>query len=314
MRVLTWNLWWQFGPWRERLPVITDELRAVDPDIAFLQEVWVDSDTGNDQAHLLAEALGHHLVRSRRSTGEPQRFGNAILSRWPVEELETILLPGPDDQPSHRTALAARVSAPGRPWTVVVTHLAWQYDQSALRQTQLEEVVALVARHGTSGGGGGSGAGPSSGAAPSSGAGPLSGGSEAGGDEVVAPTILAGDFNAVPEADEIRRLTGLAPPYVEGLVFTDCWAAVGDGPGHTWTRENPHSAEASWPRRRLDYVFVSWPRPRPFGNPLSARLVGVEPRNGTVGSDHYGVLVELCPDPPSPEGGARGPRGTEPSS
>ena len=265
MRVLTWNLWWQFGPWLERQPVIVDELTVVDPDVALLQEVWADHDTGEDQAENLADALGFHHVRTRRPQGEPQRFGNAIISRWPIEELETVVLPGPDDLPSHRTAMAATVAAPDRAWTMIVTHLAWQYDQSEVRQRQLAEVAALADRH-----------------------------RRPRPDGEFDPVVVAGDFNAVPDADEIRRLTGLAPPYVDGLVFTDSWAAVGDGPGHTWTRDNPNSAEALWPRRRLDYVFVSWPRPKPLGNPQSAQLVGVEPRGGVVGSDHYGVLVQLC--------------------
>ena len=260
MRLLTWNLWWQFGPWSDRQPAILGELEAVDPDIAFIQEVWADDE--QDQAEILASALDRQMARTRRPGGEPQRFGNAILSRWPVEVLEQITLSGVDDQVSHRTALAVRVESPSGPWVVIVTHLAWQYDQSALRQRQLGEIAELAAKH-------------------------------RGDPKTDSPVILGGDFNAVPESDEVRRLTGLSTPYVDGLVFTDSWAAVGSGPGHTWTRENPHSAEAVWPRRRLDYIFVAWPRPKPLGNPLSATLVGVEARTGQVGSDHYGVLVEL---------------------
>ncbi len=115
--------------------------------------------------------------------------------------------------------------------------------------------------------------------------------------EVDPPPVLARDFNAVPESDEIRRLTGLSAPVRQGLIFTDCWDAVGDGAGHTWTRDNPHSAEALWPRRRLDYVFVAWPRPKPLANPLSARLAGLEPMpcadGPIVPSDHSAVVVEL---------------------
>lgn len=255
---MTWNLWWQFGPWIERQPAIAAELRAHEPDVALFQEVW-SGDEG-DQAEQLAAACAMEVVRTRRPTGEPQRFGNAIVSRWPLVELESIVLSDAEGKPSHRSALAARVDAPSGPWVVIVTHLAWQYDQSRLRQQQLAEVVALARRHGA-------------------------------GDEDGPPVVLGGDFNAVPDADEIRRLTGLAPGYGDGPVFTDVWAAVGDGPGHTWVRDNPNSADAMWPRRRLDYLFVAWPRPKPLGNPLSAQLVGVDPHDGVVGSDHYGVLA-----------------------
>ena len=97
MRVLTWNLWWRFGPWEPRQASIRAELGAVAPDIAFLQEVWATDE--RDQGTELAEATGLQLARTRRLTGEregqPQEFGNAILSRWPIEVLEQITLPGP---------------------------------------------------------------------------------------------------------------------------------------------------------------------------------------------------------------------------
>lgn len=267
-RVLTWNLWWKFGPWEERQPAIIAELRATDPDVVLLQEVWASG--VDDQAVLLGQSCGLHSLRTTNPDGRPQEFGNAILSRWPMQHLETISLTGPDGTPSHRSAMAVIIDAPSGAWIVIVTHLSWQYDQSRIRERQLAEIVALAARHRLDG-------------------------------PEAPPLLLGGDFNAVPESDEIRRLTGLSRAYVDGLVFTDCWAAVGNGPGHTWTRDNPHAADALWPRRRLDYLFVSWPRPRPLGNPLSAALVGIYPHDGVVGSDHYGVLVELDPRAPTQE-------------
>ena len=42
LRVMSWNLWWQFGPWGERLPAIAATLAAVDADVFALQEVWHD--------------------------------------------------------------------------------------------------------------------------------------------------------------------------------------------------------------------------------------------------------------------------------
>lgn len=260
VRIVTWNLWWRFGPWEERQPAIRAELLELDPDVVLLQEVWADDDA--DQADDLAAALGFSVARTVDDEGRPQRFGNAVLSRWPIVDTEMIALPNRDGRPSHRSALTAVVQTPRGRQPFTVTHLAWEYDASELRSAQAAAVVELVDRHRPD-------------------------------DEHAPPPVLGGDFNAVPESDEIRRLTGLAPPYRAGLVFTDCWAAVGDGPGHTWTRDNPHSADALWPRRRLDYVFVGWPRPKPLGNPLAAALAGTEPRNGVVASDHAAVVVEL---------------------
>ena len=260
VRVLSWNLWWQFGPWEERRPAIEAEVELLAPDIALFQEVW--STETEDQAAMLGERTGMHVARTTEENGEPQSFGNAVLSRWPIEVLEVIRLPDENGDPSHRSALTASVATQAGDQVVVVTHLAWQYTAAALRLRQLQDVVDLVAKHHPE-------------------------------DPDAPPTILAGDFNAVPDSDEIRRLTGVAAPFNPDLVFTDCWAAVGDGPGYTWTRENPHAGDALWPRRRVDYVFVTWPRPKPLGNPLSARLVGVDAAHGIVPSDHYGVAVEL---------------------
>ena len=278
VRIMTWNLWWRFGPWEERQPAIRAELVAVDPDVALLQEVWATED-GADQAVELGQALGRHVARTVGPDGRPQAFGNAILSRWPILDQEMVTLPNERGEPSHRSALTAVIGTPQGPQPFTVTHLAWQYDASVLRRAQLATVVDLVLRHRS--------------AEP----------------EVDPPPVLAGDFNAVPDSDEIRSLTGRSAPVRPGLVFTDCWEAVGSGPGHTWTRDNPHSAEAMWPRRRLDYVFVAWPRPKPLGNPQAARLAGLRPHHGPgreldqaaddsadagmVPSDHAAVVVEL---------------------
>ena len=79
--------------------------------------------------------------------------------------------------------------------------------------------------------------------------------------------------------------------------MSDAWEQVGEGPGWTWRRENPHVTDSAWPNRRLDYVLVSWPRPKPVGNSSIARLVGTEPVDvdgePVWASDHAGVVVDL---------------------
>ena len=42
LRVMTWNLWWRFGPFERRRPAILEVIRAADPDVLCLQEVWSD--------------------------------------------------------------------------------------------------------------------------------------------------------------------------------------------------------------------------------------------------------------------------------
>ena len=79
-----------------------------------------------------------------------------------------------------------------------------------------------------------------------------------------------------------------------GLVFQDAWEVAGDGgPGFTWSLDNELCVEPAWPRRRLDYVLVVWPRPRPLGNPISCRVVGTDPVDGVQPSDHFAVAADL---------------------
>src|SRR5690606_20911119 len=108
------------------------------------------------------------------------------------------------------------------------------------------------------------------------------------------PPIVMGDFNAVPESDEIRLMTGLAPPPVSGQVFYDAWqVANAHEPGYTWHRQNPYTAAALEPDRRLDYVFVGRPTGTGVGHVERCWLVGTEALDGVFPSDHYGVAAEI---------------------
>jgi hypothetical protein len=81
------------------------------------------------------------------------------------------------------------------------------------------------------------------------------------------------------------------------VVLSDVWEQVGDGAGITWDRRNPDVAESAWPDRRIDQLMVSWPRPKPIGNPLRAWLAAdgpVEVAGASVWpSDHAAVVAEL---------------------
>jgi hypothetical protein len=89
---------------------------------------------------------------------------------------------------------------------------------------------------------------------------------------------------------------------VAGIVFTDVWEQAGGhgagvDPGHTWRAANPHTADSAWPNRRLDYLLVSWPRPKPVGNPIEAWTVGtdaIEVDGRPVWpSDHAAVVADF---------------------
>ncbi len=258
-------------------------MRHLDADVVALQEVYADQ-AGGDDAIRLGERLDRHVVRHLPDPDPGGTIGNALLSRWPVVQQGALPLPnaagraGPNaaGQAGRRHGLWAVLAAPFGPIPVIATHLAYRFDESAVRQQQVRALLALAARLR----------------------------SDPGRDP---PVVLCGDLNAVPDSDELRLLTGRSEAPVPGLVFNDCWPQVCPDPGHTWVRRNPYLQDSVWPERRLDYVLVSWPRPAPLGNPVQAFLVGDGPVDGLWPSDHLGVAVDLRTDLP-----ATGPSGVRP--
>lgn len=261
LRVLQWNIWWRFGSrWQERQPLILDVLRHIDADIVTLQEVWGE-ETG-DQAAEFASELGYFSVYAPASFIEGKGFGNAILSRWPIQTHESTFLPSMPSKDGSRNcgAIHARVDGPRGGVNVCSTHLSYKPDESAVRQRQVAALCRFVAELG-------------------------------GGD---FPPIIGGDFNAVPVSDEIRAMTGKCPPPVDGLVFYDAWEAAGQvDAGFTWDNANPNAVTALEPDRRLDYVFVGRAAANGAGHVTGARLAGQAPVEGLCPSDHFALVVDL---------------------
>lgn len=112
------------------------------------------------------------------------------------------------------------------------------------------------------------------------------------------PPILGGDFNADPESDEIRMLTGRASTPVPKLVFHDAWEVAGQAStssdtGATWANANPYARLDLEPDRRIDYVLVGWPKAGGAGHVTRCTVEGLEPVDGVVPSDHLAVLAEV---------------------
>ena len=258
LRVATWNVWWRFGPWEERQPAIAEALHRIDADVIALQEVW-DVHDGAGQPEVLADKLGYeHVFDSGFDAGDAL-FGNAVLSRWPIVSSEKRPLPSTPETQGLRFALKAVVEGPRGRFEIYAAHLNWRYDESALRQAQVRVLAEFVA--------------------------------ESKGRTF--PPIVCGDFNADPVADEIRMLTGRAAVPFPPLVFMDAWEVAGDGPGYTWSNDNAFAARDLEPDRRIDYVFVGWPKARGAGHVVDTRVAAIEPINGVHPSDHYAVVAEL---------------------
>ena len=150
VRVATWNLWGRYGPWEARLPVIIENLRAIDADILGLTEVWED-DT-RSQARELAVALGYtEPVYAPNLERDGARSGNAVLSRWPITRHEVRVLPrrgafdAVDEEGEERLCVFAEVDGPRGPIQIFCAHLSWSADHSAVRQEQTREIARFLA-------------------------------------------------------------------------------------------------------------------------------------------------------------------------
>lgn len=260
LRVLTWNLWWRHGPWEARLPAILDTIAALDPDIACFQEVWVDEGTGDSLAARIGDRLGgFEHWSAHRLVLDGVLFANAVVSRWPITGRAVLDLPAPSGSEERRTCIRADVATPHGEVQVFCTHLNWRFDESHVRQDQVRAICGFVA----------------------------------GSPARTFPPVLCGDLNAVPDSDEVRMLTGRTAVPVERLVFHDAWEVAGSGPGSTWSNANPYAALDLEPDRRIDYVMVGWPKAGGRGHVEACEVVGVDPVDGVVPSDHHGVLATL---------------------
>jgi endonuclease/exonuclease/phosphatase family metal-dependent hydrolase len=144
-RVATWNVWWRFGPEPlRRRPGIEATLRQVGADVICLQEVYRDR-SGADDARDLGAELGYRVVGTGADPTAERTLGNAILSRWDIVDEGERPLPDTRGRHGHRRALWAVLAAPFGPLTVISTHLAYRFDESAVRQHQVAVLAELAA-------------------------------------------------------------------------------------------------------------------------------------------------------------------------
>lgn len=171
LRVLTYNIHHGEGTDRqfdyERLAKVINDLN---PDIVALQEVdrRTDRVSGIDQAALLGKLCKMHHAFGQAMPYQNGQYGEAILSRFPIEK--TLVHPLPYDPGREpRAAIEVRVQVDGiGPVVFVGTHLCHQDNE--LRTQQTGRIKQLLAK------------------------------------EDGPPVILAGDFNARPGSDPMNVL------------------------------------------------------------------------------------------------------------
>lgn len=268
-RVMTLNIWQKFGSWVRRREEISTWIALLAPDAVCLQEV-VGLGSGATQAHELAQmdalqALSYHVA-----TPEPKpehgMHGTAVLVREQIQVNTVLLL---TDLPDHcetvdgakfRTAVHVRTEH----LDIVSVHLTFKnFRFGTLRQHQAVELNQAVEDLERSSGG--------------------------------RLTVVAGDFNAEPDATEIRFLTGSATLEGHSAYYQDAWRVAGcRGPGFTWDNRNTLAAPSLASDRRLDYILVGWwdhHRATPWVR--AAGLCCDRALTGTFASDHFGVVADI---------------------
>jgi endonuclease/exonuclease/phosphatase family metal-dependent hydrolase len=258
LRLVTWNVWGRYGQWQERQVAIEDSLVAAGPDIICLVESW--SSTETTQAERIAQRLG---VEHQLFVGDWEQddwvSGIGLVSRWPLSIVERRKLRGEDDS-GVGEVLAAIVEGERGRIQLFAVMLDYPLDASRVRQDQVRQLAQLISET----------------------------------TRRQYPVLVCGDFNAGPDSDEIRMLTGRSATAVPGLVFYDAWEIAGDGSaGDTWSNRNPLAAVGMYPDRRFDYVLSAWPRLGALGHPIHCELLGVVTSDQIQLSDHYGVLADL---------------------
>lgn len=265
LSILTLNLWHDRGPWPQRAELVRAWIRELRPDLIALQEVL--RGPGVDQlAEILegSEYRGEFLHAQDFWIGDGISFGNAIATRFPVRSRRELVLPDSGDG-ERRSALSLEVEAPVGPVSFTSTHLNWKFHHGPVRERQVAALARDVIEH-----------------RPKDG----------------FPPIIAGDFNAEPDSDEIRFMTGRHAIEDRGVYFNDAWAVAGQGEsGLTWCNRNPYARTALEPDRRIDYVFAGYPTLGGVGLFESCRVVCDREQSGAWPSDHFGVYAELRREP-----------------
>src|SRR5262245_11290538 len=146
LRVATLNIWNKSGPWPERLGLIRRELKRLNPAILGLQEVLRYAPDGLEklvptsqacQATEIAEEFDYTVAYALASDyGHGLKFGNALLSAFPILEQRGFVLPGLESGES-RSLLYARLDTPFGELPVFVTHLNWKLHQGSVRLRQV---------------------------------------------------------------------------------------------------------------------------------------------------------------------------------
>ncbi len=278
MRLLTWNI--QCGKGCDGVTdlarIVATAKSLVDADVFCFQEIsdnFAALDGGVDQSAQLAELLPDYrpifrpAVETVDAEGRAHRFGNMTLSRLPVLQVASHLLPWPRTgvpRSMRRMALEVTVQAAFGSLRIVNTHL--EFHSAAQREVQIMRLLDLQEE---------ASANPSDARAVHA--------APYGSQTVAASSLLCGDFN-FDVADAQHKL--LHGSKRAGQNYRDAWEIA--RPGQPRQPTCGVYDRAQWPDGAdcRDFVFVT--------EDIAGRVRRIEVDEATSASDHQPVLIELA--------------------
>jgi endonuclease/exonuclease/phosphatase family metal-dependent hydrolase len=137
LRIATYNLHAAVGTDGKFAPErIGEVLSEIDADIFALQEVPLGGTGSPNVLDALQRMTNLRAVAGPTLDTPERRYGNAVLTRYPVRAVRTLDLSFRSREP--RGALDADIDCNGETWRVVATHLGLA---SSERRTQVEQVL-----------------------------------------------------------------------------------------------------------------------------------------------------------------------------
>lgn len=253
MQVATLNVWARNGDWPVRRGVLAAGFEVLAPELVALQETIVD-DAGDQAREILGDGL--EIVHSRRRSGDG--MGVSIASRSPILRVEELKLEGSArDEGFPCATLIATLQSPGIDAPVqFVNHFpSWKPQQEAEREQQAVQAARRL-------------------------------------EQLTGHIIVAGDFDADPDAASLRFWTGRQSLHGVSVCYRDAWERTHpDEPAPTFTPdENPLVADPDWPFRQIDHLLV---RCGEHGGPTLPIRACRRIFDAAPASDHYGLLAQL---------------------
>lgn len=209
----------QFDWFEKRRDALVNELKALSPDVVFLQETTVIPHRNYDQSLDIGTGIGLNSLAftsygNLHEYESPRLGGLAILSRWPFKQVQNRKLPpGMIDQYGARAALIGVIQVEGQDVLLGTTHLCFRAEESDVRLKQTEEFLKFIHLY-----------------------------------QMCPFTVVGGDFNAIIDEPAIQRVSDS---------YQDAFLSLHpDDEGITWSRENKlvRSVRSD---RRIDYIFCS---------------------------------------------------------